>query len=198
MTAAPGLRLNLGCGGRRIEGCLNVDKYAACSPDQVVDLEQFPWPWADDSVSEIHLIHVLEHLGQDSAVYLKLMQEMWRVCRDGAVIHIIVPHPRHDSFLNDPTHVRPVTGDGLLMFSHKANKEWDAMGAPNTPLGKYLGIDFRTLHTQYELDAFWRGKVQRGEATQEQVFEAVRRENNVVSSVAFTLQAVKPAGRDLA
>ena len=37
------MRLNLGCGNSKIPGWTNVDKIGACSPDQVVDLEAFPW-----------------------------------------------------------------------------------------------------------------------------------------------------------
>ena len=56
------LKLNLGCGQHHREGYINVDKYG--SPDILHDLETFPWPWRDNSVKEILLYHVLEHLGQ--------------------------------------------------------------------------------------------------------------------------------------
>ncbi|HLO64329.1 MAG TPA: hypothetical protein VK165_15330, partial [Azonexus sp.] len=98
------LKLNLGCGRRKREGFVNVDSQAGCQPDLVLDLEKTPWPWPDDSVDEIDLIHVLEHLGQAPEVYLGVMKELWRVCCDGARIRIMVPHPRSDDFLNDPTH----------------------------------------------------------------------------------------------
>lgn len=61
----PLLKLNLGCGFKRIPGYLNVDSVPDCNPDQVVDLEKFPWPWADNSVDDVQLIHVLERLGRD-------------------------------------------------------------------------------------------------------------------------------------
>lgn len=188
----PLLRLNLGCGHRKLAGFVNVDKFAACGPDAVVDLECFPWPWADGSVVEVQMIHVLEHLGAAPDTYLAIMKELWRVCGHGARVHLVVPHPRHDSFLNDPTHVRAVTGDGLLMFSQKANREWMAQGAANTPLGVYLGIDFDLVATEIELDPFWQQRLASGVVTREQVFEAARRENNVIRQTRFTLQAVKP------
>lgn len=192
MSAA--LRLNLGCGSRQMEGCVNVDRYAGCQPDALVDLEQFPWPWADNSVGEIHLIHSLEHLGETVSNYLKIFQEMWRVCQPGALVHIVVPHPRHDAFINDPTHVRAVTPDGLLMFCQQTNRRWAEMGAPNTPLGEMLGIDFRLLQVSYEVDAYWRDRLQAGEITEAELNHATRTANNVLSSIAMTLQAIKPAG----
>src|SRR5947208_13026944 len=97
------LKLNLGCGQNHRPGYVNVDR--AGSPDVKWDLEQFPWPWEDSSVGEVVMFHVLEHLGESTATYLKIIQEIYRVCQDGAAIQITVPHPRHDDFLNDPTHV---------------------------------------------------------------------------------------------
>ena len=55
------LKLNLGCGNNKYDGFLNVDKFG--EPDIKWDLEKFPWPWEDNSVDEIRIIHVLEHLG---------------------------------------------------------------------------------------------------------------------------------------
>lgn len=185
------LRLNLGCGLRKYPGFLNVDKYPECAPDQAVDLEAFPWPWPDDSVAEVRMIHVLEHLGATTATYLGIMRELWRVCRHDAEVLIVVPHPRHDSFLNDPTHVRPVTGDGLRMFSQTENRRWQAAGAANTPLGLYLGIDFELRSTQLELDPRWRARLDAGEVSREAIFEAMLRENNVVRQATYVLRAIK-------
>src|ERR1700677_1021370 len=82
------MKLNLGCGGQILDGWVNVDKFG--KPDQVFDLESFPWPWADNSVDEILLSHVLEHLGQSPQVFIAIMRELYRVCRDGATLHIRV------------------------------------------------------------------------------------------------------------
>jgi SAM-dependent methyltransferase len=157
------MRLNLGCGNRKLAGWHNVDKVAACNPDQVVDLEALPWPWPTDSVDEAVLSHVLEHLGAATGVYLGIFQELYRVCRNGGRVTIVVPHPRHDNFLNDPTHVRLVTETGLLMFSQAANRRWIAAGGADTPLGIYLGIDFETLSVQRSLAEPWGGRFERGE-----------------------------------
>ena len=113
------LKLNLGCGEKRIPGYINVDKYG--SPDIKHDLESFPWPWETNSVSEILLIHVLEHLGKDVEIYFGIFKEMYRICTHGAKIKIIVPHFRHQFFYDDPTHVRVVTPLGLQLFSQKLN-----------------------------------------------------------------------------
>lgn len=113
------MRLNMGCGHRKADGYLNVDLSPACAPDQVVDLEVVPWPWPDDAPEEVVFFHCLEHLGRDPRVFLSLFQELYRVCRNDALIRIVVPHPRHDHFLNDPNHVRAITPNLLALFSRK-------------------------------------------------------------------------------
>ena len=139
------IKLNLGCGERRLPGFVNVDKFG--TPDMKFDLETFPWPWETNSVSEILLSHVLEHLGKDSEKYFGIFKEMYRVCKHKAVVRIVVPHFRHQNFYDDPTHVRVVTPLGLQLFSKKQNQYWIEQGAANSPLGIYLDIDFDLLET---------------------------------------------------
>ena len=147
------VKLNLGCGERRIPGYINVDKFG--QPDIKHDLESFPWPWQTNSVSEILLIHVLEHLGRDVEIYFRIFKEIYRVCNNGAQIRIIVPHFRHQFFYDDPTHVRVVTPLGLQLFSKKANKEWVNQGVANSPLGLYLDIDFELKRTVLKPSTDW-------------------------------------------
>ena len=188
------MRLNLGCGNRKLEGYLNVDSAPACRPDSIVDLERFPWPWPDGSADEVVLRHVLEHLGADTAVYLKVMQELYRVCAPGAAITVTVPHPRHDDFLSDPTHVRPILPQGLEMFSQARNWEWAAKSHANTPLGQYLGIDFEVVSVNMRPDEPWRSELQAGRLTTQGLARAVRQFNNVIKEIEIVLRAVKTAG----
>ena len=189
------MRLNLGCGNKKMPGWRNVDKVPECNPDEVVDLESLPWPWPENSVDEVLLAHVLEHLGQTPKVYLGIIKELYRVCRDGARITIVVPHPRHDFFLNDPTHVRAVTEQGLNMFSQASNRRLVARGGSNTPLGVYLGVDLEVQAVEYDLDDLWLGRVQRGEVTEAELEYAKASYANVVTQTTIVMQAIKPAGR---
>ena len=100
----------------------------------IFDLETFPYPWQDNSVEEIEMRHVLEHLGQQTEVYLKIIQEIYRIYQLEAKVHITVPHHRSDRFYHDPTHVRPITTVGLSMFSKGFNREWQAQGKAFTLL----------------------------------------------------------------
>jgi hypothetical protein len=183
------LRLNLGCGEHHKDGCINVDKYG--NPDVLHDLETFPWPWEDNSVQEVELNHVLEHLGESAAVYFRIIKELYRICKAGAKIHIGVPHPRHDDFINDPTHVRVVTPDGLLLFSKSKNREWIDGGYANSPLGIYLDVDFEIESVNFTLDPVWAEKLDRKEITEEYIDQAFRNFNNVVKEIRMVLRVVK-------
>lgn len=182
-----GLRLNLGCGNKIMPGWVNVDKMPDCNPDMVVDLEKFPWPWPDNSVEEILLSHVLEHLGAQCDVYFGIIKEIYRISRHGAKIHIIVPHPRHDHFLWDPTHVRPITVEGLQMFDQALNRRWINNKFANTPLGIYLGVDFRIVSYQYILDPLYHKRFQKGEVDAQKLGELLRTHNNVCKEVNIEL-----------
>lgn len=151
------MKLHLGCGAKRLDGFVNVDRWAGGGADQVVDLEATPWPWADGSVDEVVAEHVLEHLGQTAAQYLAVWQELYRVMRHGAEARIVVPHWRHHCFDHDPTHVRKVTPIGVLMLDQTRNRQVLKAGGAETPLGLQLGVDFEMVRRDYRFDAWYHG-----------------------------------------
>jgi hypothetical protein len=189
------MRLNLGCGGKKLPGWVNVDKYPTCSPDQVVDLERFPWPWPDNSVDEICMHHVLEHLGAETAVYLDIIKQLYRVCRDDARVEITVPHPRHDDFINDPTHVRAVTRESLVLLSQAVNRHWLATGSSNTPLGLYIKVDFKMESATNDLEEPWSTAFQQKTMSDADLDQASRNFNNVIRQTRLVIRPIKPAGR---
>lgn len=190
MSATTALRLNLGSGQRPLEGYLNVDKYG--EPDLRWDLETFPWPWDDNTVSEVKLIHVLEHLGQQTQTYLQIIQELYRICLPDAKIQIIVPHHRHDNFVHDPTHVRAITPSGLQMFSRKLNQDWQTQGCANTPLGLYLNVDFELVKTNLVASALWFSRYGDRAQDVQLLLQESTLYNNLIEEVEMHLRVVKP------
>ena len=182
------LKLNLGCGQNPLPGYVNVDKFG--EPDIRWDLETFPWPWEDNSVEEIFIGHVLEHLGATTEIYFNIIKELYRISKPDATIEIVVPHPRHDDFLNDPTHVRVITPDSLILFSKTKNREWVGK-ATNSPLGLYLDVDFHLANVNYFLDDPWRSRYAQGEIQESEIQQAIKQFNNVVKQIEITLKVVK-------
>ena len=84
------VKLNLGCGTDMRLGYVNVDWKGG---DVVWELNKFPWPWATNSVDEILMWHVLEHLPDTTAT----LTEVVRVLKRGAIWWGQVPYgPSHD------------------------------------------------------------------------------------------------------
>ncbi len=92
--------LNLGCGNKRITGAVNVDISPAVAPDVVHDLNRRPWPFDSDTFSEVRAYDVIEHFDDVIAT----MEEIHRICSDGAVVKITVPHFSCANAFTDPTH----------------------------------------------------------------------------------------------
>jgi hypothetical protein len=171
---------------------VNIDKQAACGPDLVLDLEHVPWPFDDGSIDEVFACHVLEHLGQSPEVFLGIMRELYRVMKTGATARIIVPHPRSDDFLTDPTHVRPITDRTLQMFSKARNRETLALGSADTPLGIYLDIDFEIASLTFELRPEFKTRLNKGKSAEDKrELERLMREcNNVVRQIDITIRKI--------
>lgn len=185
------MKLNLGCGDNKRAGFVNCDNQAGCNPDRIVDLESFPWPFDDNVADEVVLSHVLEHLGESSKVYLGVIKELYRVCAPDAVVHITVPHPRHDDFLTDPTHVRPILPEQFHMFSKKQTAAWRAGHFANTPLADYLDVDFEVEDVQWTIEGFWMQRLQTGEIDTGKLAELARTQNNVLKEAKITLRVKK-------
>ena len=190
------MKLNLGCGKDYIDDWVNVDFYDDSKCDVTHDLEEFPWPWEDDSVSEIRIIHTLEHLGADWKVYIKILQEMYRVCKDDAEIIVVVPSPWHWIFIADPTHVRPVTPDGLNLFSKEHCQHCIDDGCSETPFAMIYNVDLRPYDVAWIPDDYWKNKINKGEIQQSQIEVLHNMYRNVVIEFHLSLAVVKSEETD--
>ncbi len=93
--------LNLGSGkDRSIADAVTVDINPSTSPDVIHDLNHVPWPLDDDTFDIIYCKDIIEHLGD----IVKTMEELHRVARAGARIHITTPHFSCANSYTDPTH----------------------------------------------------------------------------------------------
>lgn len=95
-------RLRLGCGGDPAPGWINHDLVPLSNVDVVHDLNEYPWPWKDNSIDEVHMKDVLEHLPDTIAT----MEELYRITKPGSSIYIAVPYWNSWEAITDPTHVR--------------------------------------------------------------------------------------------
>jgi hypothetical protein len=126
-----------------------------------------------------------------SEVFMGIMKELYRVSAPGAKIHITVPHPRSDDFMNDPTHVRIITPELFSLFSKKKNIEWVSGGYANSPLALYHGIDMEVESTNYMLEEPWGSQYNNKEIGLEEIEHAVKRYNNIIKEVYMVVKVIK-------
>lgn len=69
-------------------GFINVDWQKGPDTDVVHDLNVFPYPWPDNSVTRIEMSHCLEHLDKP----FNVMKELHRIMALKGILHIKVPH----------------------------------------------------------------------------------------------------------
>lgn len=185
------MKLNLGCGFNKLAEWTNVDRFATCQPDVVADLEVTPWIWPTNSATAILLNHSLEHLGKNSATFLEIMKELYRVSAPDCAIEINVPHPRHDNFLDDPTHVRPITPRLLSLFDKNLNRRWLETGEPYSTLALYLDVDFETIESSQIPEEPYLSQLRNDAISIPELEKLARECNNVISEYRIVLRARK-------
>ena len=109
-------KLNAGCGRDIRAGYINLDATPLPGVDVVHDLTVFPWPFDDDTFDEVLMMSVLEHLPN----VVRTVEELWRICRDGAKVVICVPHWNSRTAWLDPTHLRPFDAETFDFFDPEA------------------------------------------------------------------------------
>jgi SAM-dependent methyltransferase len=108
--------IELGCGAKRVEGRITIDKRDLPGVDIVADLEDGLPFLPDRSVDAIHCRSVLEHVEH----FERLMSEILRVLKDDGAAHIFVPHFSNPYYYSDYTHKRPF---GLYTFYYFVGAE---------------------------------------------------------------------------
>lgn len=146
----PTHKLNLGCGEKYMDGWINVDQEYNLQADVYCDIGEEPWPFDDNFFDEVIAAHILEHLGRDQ--FFHAMKELYRVCKPSAEIGIILPHPNHRVYHNDPDHKHPYTVDTFAMFSQKSCKElFIRTGGRITPYWLFHEVDFDFIGQLHEV-----------------------------------------------
>lgn len=100
------MKLNLGSGKKYKGGWVNVDLgdkdlYGnKIKVDMVYDLNNFPYPFEENTFDEINASAIIEHLESRT----KSWSELKRIAKNGCKIHVRVPHYSGCQAYYDPTH----------------------------------------------------------------------------------------------
>jgi len=93
------MKIDLCCSAGKPEGFYGIDIYPFSCVDLIHDLNT-GIPFKDDSCSYVRAHDAIEHI-RDGMMIIK---EMWRVCRDGAIVDIKVPSTDGRGAWQDLTH----------------------------------------------------------------------------------------------
>lgn len=185
-------KLNMGCGFKKLDDHWNVDIEPKCNPDQVLDFEQFPWPYEDNFFTKIHCDNILEHLGQDPKVFTNVIKEMYRVSQDRAEWYICFPHHRCDLFWDDYTHVRPLSAKTFKMFDQQFNFDTIERRLSESTYGIYHNVDLEAYDATYNIINYWRVQQEQGMLAPKQMEINLNTMSNVCETVNIFIRVHKP------
>lgn len=185
-------RLDMGCGRRKTPDFWNVDINPKCNPDEVLDLEQTPWPYADDFFEKIKADNVLEHLGEQPRDFAAIVKEMYRVSKDQAEWFICVPHHRCDNAFDDFTHRRVLTPRTFSLFDQKQNHETIQNNQAHSTFGLDYNIDIEVYDVTFNIVGYWQQLQQEGMLGQKQLNINLNTMSNVAESVNIFCRVHKP------
>lgn len=100
-------KLDIACGQNKQEGFTGID--IAGDADIVHNLNTYPWPIRANSVSEVFCSHYVEHIPHGSSVkdgWWLFFDEVFRICKPGALLKFVHPYAKSDRAFWDPTHTR--------------------------------------------------------------------------------------------
>lgn len=185
-------KINLGCGFNKLDTHWNVDVSKMCNPDEVLDLEQLPWHYPDNSFDEILAKDILEHVGTNPREFIKIICEMYRVSKPEAIWKVIVPHWKCDLAYDDPTHIRVITASTFKLFDQEKNVEAFKNKRSDTLIGLLNNIDLQITDIKFNIIDYWKQKINEGDLTSNQLDLNLNTLNNVAESTEITIVVHKP------
>ncbi|HLH05344.1 MAG TPA: class I SAM-dependent methyltransferase [Bryobacteraceae bacterium] len=133
--------LDVGCGINKYPGAIGMDRNRNTRADVIADVDQPPFPFADNSFREIRAIHVIEHV----ADVLRTMEEFHRLLAPGGEAIIVTPHYTDFSSFCDPTHRWHLNSFSFRYF-----------GDDHGGFAYYSAARFREISVRVRLLALWR------------------------------------------
>lgn len=132
------MKLNLGCGRKHRKGWVNVDNNEGNKPQIVHNLNKFPYPFKDDSVTYIVMDAVLEHLDDP----IKVLEECHRILKPKCILEIQVPHYSSPQALTHPQHKHAFNIGCFNMFTKNSQE-------------KYTDCEYEIVSTKIEFYSMW-------------------------------------------
>lgn len=116
------LLLDLGCGPNKHNGYFGIDSVKYPGVNLVWNLEKVPYPLAPACASYAIASHIVEHIEPHGGIFLKVMDEWWRLLKLNGKLEIITPYAGSKNYYMDPTHCNPCNELTWIYFDpHDSN-----------------------------------------------------------------------------
>ena len=141
------MRIDLGCGANKHHNSLGIDKRKLEDVDLVCDFTE-GIPLADNSVDFVMANRSLEY----TADFLRVMKEIYRICKHSAVVCIVAPYAHSSIHLANPR-IRTVFNEYTPLYltpssNHsKISKEFDLN--PDLLDPEETEVDFRLIRMEF-------------------------------------------------
>jgi SAM-dependent methyltransferase len=133
--------LDVGCGINKYPDAIGIDRNPSSRADVICDLDQPPYPFADNSFDQVRAVHVIEHVGD----VIRTVEEFHRLARPGGRIYVVTPHYTDFSSFCDPTHRWHLNSFSFRYF-----------GEDHGGFGYYSPVKLREISVRLRLLALWR------------------------------------------
>jgi hypothetical protein len=93
-----------------------------------------------------------------------------------------------------PTHRRPITIEGMKLFSKAHNKYCVEVGDASSRLGFYYDVDFEVVKFRFNIDPMYQpmlANMEPGSREESEFQVALRERNNMIVDVHFTMVVIK-------
>jgi SAM-dependent methyltransferase len=149
--------LDIGCGTNKVPGAIGMDVNPRTAADVIHDLDDLPYPFADDEFDEVIGRHVIEHVRDPMAV----MSELHRITRAGGLVKLVAPHWTNPDFATDLTHRNHLNSysfrnltDDRAVFPFYTNVRFRQLTARVTILYLWINLDNRFPRLRF-IRKFW-------------------------------------------
>jgi len=128
--------LDIGCGIEKQDDSIGIDINPRSNADVIHDLNIFPYPFENNLFDVIYCTSVIEHLDN----VIKVLEEIYRIGKNGAVVKITVPFYKNWVAFTDPTHIHFFTSSSFDYFDKtKLLSKY-----------KYSSINFKIINVEYK------------------------------------------------
>lgn len=177
------MKLDIACGQNKQDGFVGIDIADIPGVDIVHDLNIYPWPIVDGSVSEAFCSHYIEHiplieiwsprLQRNQDMLLAFFDELYRILVPGGQVTIVSPYYTSMRCWQDPTHRRAISEATYLY----ANRGWRELNR----LDHYpIAADFDFSYS-YIVEGAWASRSEEARAF------AFRHYHNAINDIQVTL-----------